>query len=377
MIYLDNAATTKVIDEVWQEVKKYMLEDFGNPSAVYRFGLKQEKSLDSARKIIAREIGADSSSILFTPGGTWSNNIGISGILAKGDQRCVVTERLEHASVLNSVRAYESKRKIIYLDTDEFGRIRPESLENILKTEDVCLVSLMQINNELGGINDLEAVSSILKKHKDIVFQVDGVQGFCKYPIDVKKMGIDIYSMSSHKIHGPKGVGAIYLKNLNKLKALTYGGGQELGLIPGTENVPGIMGFAKAVEVYSQDLEEAKIRLLSYKKLIVGALEEIGDFRINQDIEKSSAFIMNIAFKGIKSEILLHMLDDDGIMVSSGSACTGGKKSHVLTGLGMEKEFIDGAIRLSFSKYTTREEIEIFTDRLKKNIIELRKIIGR
>lgn len=371
MIYLDNAATTQVRPEVVDFINEYMKDKFYNPSSLYRSGLEIEKDIEKSRKIIGDYLGVGSKEIYFTPGGTWSNNIIIQGVLGKGDKGRVISSLSEHSSVYKLLENYKDRREVIFLDLDEKGRLSLGDLESKI-TEDTSLVSIMHVNNELGTVQDLAEISKIIKSRSQALFHVDGVQGFRKVPIDLKKAGVDFYTMSSHKIHGPKGIGAMYVRSNLSLRPLIYGGGQERGLAPGTENVPGIMGFARAALL----MEDDKTKVKEIRDLIIQGIKKISGHRFNSAIENFSPYIINVGFSGIKSQVLLHMLDDDGICVSSGSACSGGKISRVLEAIRVPEEYIDGVIRISYSDFNSKEEVPVFLKSLEKNIELIRKIIG-
>lgn len=377
MIYLDNAATTRMREEVAEHIIEYLIEDYSNPSSVYKFGFDMEKKINDARFIIASALKVKAEEVYFTPGGTWSNNIAIRGILDKGDSGKIITTETEHSSVLNPIKKFGEGREIKYVKVDEFGFVDLKDLE-ILLDEDTALVSIMHVNNELGTIQDIERIGKLIKEKSKALFHVDGVQGFCKVPVDIIKSKVDFYTFSSHKIHGPKGIGALYIKNGIKPMPIAYGGEQESGISPGTENTTGILGFAHAVKIAIDNYEEE----LSYverlkSRIIDGIGEKIKGFRVNSPGENSSPFIINIGFSGIKSEILLRMLDDEGICISAGSACSKNKKSKTLESVGVPKEFIDGSIRISPSHSNTPEECDIFIEKLNKCLVNIRKVIGK
>lgn len=377
MIYFDNAATTRIRDEVAKYIIKKIDEEYANPSSVYKFGLEMEKRIEEARSIIADSLGVKSDEIYFTPGGTWSNNIAIRGILDKGDSGNVITTEIEHSSVSNPIKEYGKRRDLRFVRVDEKGFVDLSHLEELLD-ENTSLVSIMHVNNELGTIQNIERIGSVIKEKSKAFFHVDGVQGYLKVPLDVKSAKIDLYSVSSHKIHGPKGIGAVYIKNGVKPLPIAYGGNQEKGISPGTENTIGILGFAQAVKIGVENFVEELSWTENLKARITKGIEQsISNFRINSPNENCSPFIINIGFKGIKSEILLRMLDDEGICVSAGSACSKGKKSKTLEGVGVPKEYIDGSIRVSLSHLNTLEECDVFIDKLNKCLEKIRKVIGK
>lgn len=374
MIYFDNAATTRVREEVADIMMKYMTEDYGNPSAVYRFGLNTEKSIDKARMTIADILNVDKGEIFFTPGGTWSNNIAIGGVMSKASSNRAILSPIEHSSVSKAFKNLENKKDIVYLSTDEYGIVDINDLKKKINDR-TSLVSIMQVNNELGTIQDIEEIGKVIKSNSDALFHVDGVQGFCKIPLEIKKY-IDFYSMSSHKIHGPKGIGALYIKKGISINPISYGGGQEFGISPGTQNVAGIMGFALAAKLAFENYDKEIEYIKGLKEEVLKGINEIDDIRINSNLN-SSPYILSVGFKNVKSEVLLHMLDDDGICVSAGSACSGNKKSKVLEAVNIPKDYIDGTIRISFSHYNNIEECRKLVKSLKFNIQNFRKIVGR
>lgn len=374
MYYFDNAATTRSYDEVAEIMNKYLLEEYYNPSALYKKGLDIEKDINAARQTIADELKVEAGEIYFTPGATWSNNIVIQSILSANKGANIVTSQLEHSSVYEPIRSYAGHRKIIYLANDCHGKIDIGELEKASR-EDTALVSIMHVNNELGTIEDIELIGSILKE-KDIPFHVDGVQGFCKYDIDLKKSNVDFYSLSSHKIHGPKGIGALYVSKDASIKPLNLGGGQERGLVPGTENVPGIMGLAKAVDISSQDKEKSFKKVKEMYDYLRHGLASIDDCIINSPLD-GSVYIINAAFKDIKSEVLIHMMSDHGFCISAGSACGKNKKSRIGQAIKLGEDYSQGPIRISLSHLNTMEECEKLLDSLKANIGLLRQIMRR
>lgn len=373
MLYFDNAATTRVRPEVVEEINKYMLEEFANPVALYRFGLAQEKNINQARKTLADVLRVDPAGIYFTPGATWSNNLILHSVLSKNDKGAVVTSKTEHSSVYLPILKHDN-RKIIYVKLDDYGRVDYEDLEKILLENDVALVSLMHVNNELGSILDLDRAGKIIKKNSKALFHVDGVQGFLKQETHLMASGVDFYTISGHKIHGPKGIGAMYINKDVKLNPYVQGGGQESSMAPGTHNVPGIMGLAKAVEVFSQNLSSYKEQMKEIKNRIIDGISQIEGSRMNSP-EDGADNIINVGFEGIKSEILLHMLDDDGVCISSGSACSGGKKSRILEAISLDKKFIDGSIRISLSYLNDIDQVDQLLGYLRKNVESIRKIM--
>lgn len=377
MIYFDNAATTRMRDEVAEYIIENLIDNYSNPSSVYKFGFEMEKKITESRSIVAESLGIKVDELFFTPGGTWSNNIAIRGTLDKGDLGNVITTKIEHSSVSNPIKKFGSRREIRYVKVDKYGFVDISDLEKLLD-EKTAFVSIMHVNNELGSIQDIERIGKLIKERSNALFHVDGVQGFSKVPLDLINSKVDFYTFSSHKIHGPKGIGAIYIKNGVKPLPIAYGGEQEQGICPGTENTTGILGFAQAVKIARDNIENE----LRYVKILKDRIKDgishrISGFRINSPEENCSPFIINLGFSGIKSEILLRMLDDEGICVSAGSACNKNKKSSTLEGIGVPKEYIDGSIRVSLSHNNTIEECDLFIDKLNTCVENIRKVIGK
>lgn len=383
-VYLDNSSTTKPRDEVVDEMYQMLKNEYGNPSSLHRMGLEVEKRIEHSRKMISGFIGCNKDEIFFTSGGTESNNISIQGLVNKNIKRGnhIITTKIEHSSILNIAQHYESKGlKVTYLDLDGNGMIKLDQLENSIN-ESTILVSIMMVNNEIGTILPIDDISKIVKsKNRNTKIHVDGIQAFGKIQIDVKKLNIDTLSFSSHKIHGPKGIGGVYVKKDILLEPIIFGGNQERGVRSGTENTPGIVGFGKAVEALKENYKKEAnyIReLKDYfgKKLI----ERIDEIKINSFLDNRCApHILNVSFNGVRGEVLLHYLEDKGVYVSTASACSshGKKKSHVLSSIGLRDEEIEGAIRFSFSHYNTVEEIDYVIEKLEDSVKDIRRIIMR
>lgn len=380
MIYFDNAATTRAADEVAERVRYMLLENFGNPSAQSMMGVRAENELNDARKIMAKSINALPEEIYFTSGGTEDDNWAIFGT-AEGYKRSgkhMITTSIEHPAVSEPMERLRQKGwDITVLDVDKNGYIDLDALRDSIR-EDTVLVSTILINNEVGTIQDVVSIGRIIKeKNPKTLFHVDAVQAFGKYPIDVRKMGIDMLSMSGHKIHGPKGVGFFYMKKGLKVRPIIYGGGQERGQRSATENTPGIVGLAKAVELAMENMEKSHNTVMEIKKTLAdGILKEIPKTHINgPSIEEASPYVLNVSFNGLRSEVLLHSLEESEIYVSAGSACSSKKKggSHVLRSLGLSDERIEGAVRFSFCRYNTVEEALFCLEVLKEKTAFLRK----
>ncbi len=383
-IYLDNSATTKPRERVIEEMMTMLKTDYGNPSSLHRMGLEAEKRVENSRSIISNYLNVSKDEIMFTSGGTESNNIAIQGTVNKYSRRGkhIITSKIEHSSVLNIFKHYEDNGySVTYLDIDEYGLIDLNQLEEAI-TEETILVAIMYVNNETGVMQPIERVKEIIRlKNKETKFHVDGVQAFGKINIDIKKLGADSFSFSGHKIHGPKGVGALFVKKGLNLSPIIFGGGQEKNIRSGTENTPGIVGLGASVDEMDKNFKEEhkkinQLRLYFYEQIV----DNIEDIKLNGFIDDRSApHILNISFRGIKGEILLHYLESDNIYVSTGSACSskGKGKSSVLKALKLSNEEIDGAIRFSFSYENTEEELDFVIEKLKKSVEEIRKITKR
>lgn len=380
MIYFDNAATTRAADEVAERVRYMLLENFGNPSAQSMMGVRAENELNDARKVMAKSINALPEEIYFTSGGTEDDNWAIFGT-AEGYKRSgkhIITTSIEHPAVAEPMERLRQKGwDITVLDVDKNGYIDLDALRDSIR-DDTVLVSTILINNEVGTIQDASAVGKLIKeKNPNTLFHADAVQAFGKYPIDVRKMGIDMLSMSGHKIHGPKGVGFFYMKKGLKVRPIIYGGGQERGQRSATENTPGIAGLAKAVELAMENMDASHEKVMEVKRTLAeGILRDIPKTHINgPSIEEASPYVLNVSFNGLRSEVLLHSLEESEIYVSAGSACSSKKKggSHVLRSLGLSEERIEGAIRFSFCRYNTVDEAEACLEILKEKTAFLRK----
>lgn len=377
-IYLDNSATTKPYKEVIEEIAMGMEEYYGNPSSLHKIGLMAEKKLNEAREFLAKTINASKEEIYFTSGGSESNNLIIKGLLKSGHH--VITTAFEHHSVLMTYNELEREGvKVTYLKVDKNGRISLDELKNSI-SKDTVLVSIMHVNNEMGAIQDLEAIGKIIKENSSRAkFHVDAVQSYGKLAIDVKKMNIDLLTASSHKIHGPKGVGFSFIKKGINPKSLISGGSQEGGFRGGTQNVPGIIGFKKAAEITFSSREENYKYVEALKKYMIERLEEIDNIRINSPMgENFSPYILNVSFIGVRAEVLLHLLEDNNIFVATGSACTSKtsavKGSYVIKSLGLTKDEVESAIRFSFSKFNTKDEIDKVIEILKSSLKFLRRV---
>lgn len=379
MIYLDNCATTKPRAEVVEEMMRILNTDFANPSSLHRFGMKAEEEREEARKNVADLLGTSEKNIIFTSGGTESNNLAIQGVLEKTVNRNkkILTTKIEHSSVLDQFKHYEQiGYDVRYIPVDRYGHIDEEFL--LANVKGVVLLALHHVNNEVGTLNDIKDIASKVKKiNKDIHIHVDGVQAFGKIPFKVRDFEIDTYSFSSHKIYGPKGVGGLYIKPGTNLRSLFIGGGQEKNLRSGTENMPGIVGFGKAALIMRENFETEYNHVVELKAYAKDKIEsEFSDFEFNFD-DKSSPYIFNVGFRNVRGEVLLHFLENDEIYISTSSACSAnsGGKSHVLTELGIDNKLLEGSIRFCFSYEITKADVDVFIEKLKIYINEIRSIM--
>jgi cysteine desulfurase len=378
-VYLDNSATTKVFSEVANMVQKVMLEDYGNPSSMHNKGLQAENYIKEAKDIISKNLKCQPKEILFTSGGTESDNLALIGtaMANKRSGNHIITTSIEHPAIIETCEHLKDLGfEITYLPVDNNGRIRLEDLEKAIKKETI-LVSVMHTNNEIGALEPIEEAGALIKKiNPSIVFHVDAVQGYGKFRIMPKKMNIDLLSVSGHKIHGPKGIGFLYINEKIKIHPIIFGGGQQKGMRSGTENVPAIAGMGKAVELIYKDLDKHIDELYELKDFFIKSLSEIEGLTINGLTGRDSApHVVSVSVDGIRAEVLLHALEDKGIYVSSGSACASNKPaiSSTLKAIGVKKELLDSTIRFSFSVFTTKEELEYTVEALKELLPMLRK----
>lgn len=376
MIYLDNAATTVVRDEVIDIMVKYLKESFGNPSSLYDFGYSVSRDINSCREVIAKYINAKSEEIFFNSCATEGNNTAIFGSISSAKGKNIVSTDIEHSSVYNVFKSLKEKKEIRTLKLDDRGYIDIQSVENLVD-ENTEIVSIAYVHNELGVIQDVEGIGKAIKeKNKKCIFHVDSAQAFGKVNIDVRKSKIDILTLSGHKIHAQKGIGAIFVnKNIN-LRPFVLGGGQEKDFRSGTENVAGIMGLKVATEFMYENLEKRKEYLHHLRELLIGGISEIENHKFLTN-ENGVPNIVTVAFENIRSEVLLHFLESEKIYISTGSACSKGKKSRTFDGIKLQDKYSDGVVRISMSEFNTEEEIKIFIEKLKKYIDEIRMIMRR
>ena len=383
-IYLDNSATTKPRRSVIDAMINMMEEEYGNPSSLHRMGFDAEKRVEASRKTIADFLNVSQDEIVFTSGGTESNNIAVQGVVNKYKRNGnhIITSSIEHPSVMNIFKHYEENGyDVTYLDVDSDGRIDLKQLEESISDRTI-LVSIMYVNNETGVVEPIKEIKETIKKvNQETKLHVDGVQAFGKIDIDIKGLGIDVFSFSSHKSHGPKGIGGLFIKKGLNLNPIIFGGGQEKNLRSGTENTPAIVGLGKAVDEIANTFKEENARIKAVKLYFYNKIvDNIKDIKTNSLLdERSSPHILNISFLGIKGEVLLHYLESDNIYVSTGSACSskGKSKSSVLKALNLTDNEIEGAIRFSFSYENTIEEMDIVVGKVKLAVEEIRKITKR
>ncbi len=376
-IYLDNAATTKVDDEVMKAMNLYFNEKYANASSTHFMGQEAKSVLEKSRKIIAKSIGAKSHEIVFTSGGTESNNLALKGLFFwhkenKTGKNHIITTKVEHDCILNTCKWLEKiGAEITYLDADAEGFVNLEELEKKI-TDKTILVSVIHGNNEIGTIQDMESIGKICW-NKNVLFHTDACQSFTKTELDVKKQNLDLVTLNAHKIHGPKGVGALYIRDGTKIVPLFHGGGHENKMRSGTENISGIVGFAKAVEIAKKKNNEKMIILRD--KIIEGILE-IPNTRLNGPQDKRLCNNINISFNNIEGESVGGYLETFGICTSTGSACASHslETSHVLKEIGLTPVQANSSIRISISKYTSDEEADYFLEKLEKTVDKLRRI---
>ncbi len=377
--YLDNAATTRVKDEVRDMIIKVMQEDYGNPSSKHTKGIKAESYIDDAREVIAGTLKCNAKNITFTSGGTEANNQALIGTAYANERRGkhIITTVIEHASVHEPLAFLESRGfEVTYIPVDAKGLIDMKALSDAVR-EDTILVSIMYVNNEIGSIQDIAAISALIKKlNKNIIFHVDAIQAYAKLRINPGKLGIDLMSVSGHKFHGPKGTGFLYHRDGIRVIPYIYGGGQESDLRSGTENVPGIAGLGVAAGLAYRNLSDNVSRMKEVKGYLTENVGKIDNVVINPvEHEDTAPHIISVSIEGVKSEVLLHALAADGVYVSSGSACSSNHPglSGTLKAIGVADSLVDSTIRLSLCSETTMEEAEYAVEMLKKHIPVLRK----
>ena len=379
-VYLDNSATTRAYDSVRDIVAKTMCEDYGNPSSMHKKGVEAEKYVRGARETLARLMKVQEKEIFFTSGGTESDNLALIGG-ARANHRAgkhLITTAIEHPAILNTMKYLEEEEgyRVTYLPVDMYGRVRLDALKEALCPETI-LVSIMYVNNEIGSVQPIAEAARIVKSYnRNILFHVDAVQGFGKYRIYPKKMGIDMFSVSGHKIHGPKGIGFLYINERAKVRPIIFGGEQQKNMRSGTENVPGIAGIAQAAKEIYTGLDEKVAHMRWLKQKFIEGVSQIEHTKVHGLTDETSApHIISVGIAGIRSEVLLHTLESKGIYVSSGSACSSNHPSvsGVLRGIGTGKEYLDSTVRFSMSEFTTEEEIDYTLQTLYNCVPMLRK----
>ncbi len=378
IVYADNSATTNISDEVFEAMLPYLKDQYGNASSIYKLGRDAQKAIEESRAKVAKALNADPKEIFFTSCGTESDNWAIRGVCeklkAKGKNH-IVTSVFEHHAILHTCQYMERQGyEVTYVPVGDKGLVNVEDVKNAI-TDKTAIVSIMYANNEIGTIQPIEEIAKVCHE-KGVIFHTDAVQAVGNVEIDVKKQGIDMLSLSGHKIHAQKGIGAIYIKRGLVLPNLIYGGGQERGKRPGTENTAAIVGLGRAMEVAVQGIAEKNERVTKMRNRLIDGLLTIPNTRLNGDREKRLAGNCNISFEGVEGESLLLKLDEHGIMASSGSACTSGSldPSHVLLSLGLKHEVAHGSLRLSINNQNTEEDIDYILEWVPKVIEELRSM---
>jgi len=405
---LDNSATTRVFPAVADLMTRVMLESYGNPSSMHHKGVEAEKLLRNAKEIFSGILKCDMKNIYFTSGGTESDNIAIIGAATAAKRRGMhlITTQIEHPAVINTMKHLESEGyTVTYIPVDSYGKVRLDKLEAAI-TPETTLVSIMHVNNEIGAMQDIAEIGALIKRcNPETLFHVDAVQGFGKAVIIPKKMNIDLMSVSSHKIHGPKGMGMLYVGDKVRLNPIVFGGGQQNGLRSGTENMPGIAGMAKAADTLCSKLKEDAEKLYDLKarlikgalklegvqvngveltdelksKLAQGVLDDAAESELKDAIAKTAPHIVSLSFPGIRAEVMLHTLENDGIYVSAGSACSTHKPepSATLKAIGLDKSLLDCTLRFSMSVFTTEDEIDKTVSVLSDKLPMLQKYTRR
>ncbi len=372
-VYLDNSATTRQYDQVTLEMKQAMEDLYGNPSSLHSLGLASEKRVRAARQHLAESLGAREEELIFTSCGTESDNTALYGIAhaKRREGKKIVTSKVEHPAILEACKVLEKEGYTVeYIDVDDKCRLNMEQLKTAID-DDTILISIMAVNNETGTIMPIQEIAKMKGK---AVFHTDAVQAYGK--IDLKNTGADLISISAHKIHGPKGMGALYVKKGINLPAYLVGGGQERHMRSGTENVPGIVGFDAACQIAIPNLHERVKKMAEVRDYLKRGIEDqIKDIKVNSP-DDGAASVLNISFMGTRGEVLLHTLEQDHIFVSTGSACSSNKKggSHVLTAMGLKHKEIEGAIRFSFSEENTIEEMDYVLDKVTEAVQRFRRL---
>ncbi len=384
--YLDNAATTKVSTAVMEKMNQVFLTDFGNPSSMHQKGMDAEQYIKEAKRQIADTLKCEPSELVFTSGGTESNNMALIGT-ALANKRAgnhIITTRIEHASVYQPLLFLEELGfNVTFAPVDEDGRVKIDELAEAV-TDETILVSVMYVNNEIGCVEPIaEIAKKIKEKNPKVLFHVDAIQAYGKMKIQPAKEGIDLLSVSGHKIHGPKGSGFLYIKNKTKIKPILHGGGQEKGMRSGTENVPAIAGLGQAAKDMYANLEANRKHLFALKERLAERLSKVEGVSLNgipeEGILATAPHVLSVSFAGIRSEVLLHALEERGVYVSSGSACSSNHPdiSGTLVAIGVKKELLDATLRFSFSVTTTMEEVDYAADCVEALLPQLRRFFRK
>lgn len=383
-VYLDNSATTRCYDSVRDVVGRVMCEDYGNPSSMHQKGVEAERYLKTSREIFAKLLKVHEKEIFFTSGGTESDNMALIGC-ARANHRAgkhLITTSIEHPAILNTMRYLEEEEgyHVTYLPVDKDGCVDLMELKKALCRETI-LVSMMYVNNEIGSVQPIEEAVRIVKNYNpSILFHVDAVQGFGKYRIHPRRIGVDLMSISGHKIHGPKGIGVLYVNERAKIRPIVFGGGQQGNLRSGTDNVPGIAGIGMAAQEIYTGFEDKVQQMRMLKEYFIQEVTKLEHTHVHgRTDEKSAPHIVSVGFAGVRSEVLLHALEERGIYVSSGSACASNHPaiSGVLKGIGTAREYLDSTLRFSFSEFTTKEEIDYTLETIQALVPMLRRYTRR
>lgn len=377
-VYLDYSATTPVKEEVLKEMLPYFSEYYGNPSSLYSIAQQSKEALEKARSRVAKLINAQMQEVFFTAGGSESDNWALEGVVRakKNKGNHIITTKIEHHAILHTAEYLEKQGiEVTYVGIDKNGRVNPKEIEAAIK-DNTVLISVMFVNNEIGTVQPIEEIASIAKKH-DIVFHTDAVQALGNVEIDVQALGIDIMSMSSHKIYGPKGIGAMYIRKGVEINNFLHGGGQEMKKRAGTENLPGIVGFGKAAELGMINFDDHVEYISKLRDYFISEIQsKIDDVEINGSMKHRHPGNANLTFKYIEGESMLILLDMEGISVSTGSACSSKslEPSHVLSALGVPLESIHGTLRFSIGDFTTKEDVDYVVEKLVEIVKKLRKL---
>lgn len=384
-IYLDNGATTKVYDSVKDKMVEVLIKDYGNPSSMHNKGFDAEKYVRETRNIIGQSLRVEPKEIFFTSGGTEANNLALIGtaMANKRSGNHIVTTTIEHSSVLEPLKYLSNNGfNIDYLPVNQYGKVIINELYNLINKNTIIL-SIIYVNNEIGSVQELEKIIQIAKEiNKNIIIHVDGIQAYGKINLNPRQLGIDLLSISGHKIHGPKGIGAVYIRKGIKVNPIIFGGGQEQGLRSGTENVPAIAGFGQAIVETFTDLDDTREYLYSLKTYFINEIIKIEGIAINGLEKKEESFIkdtaphiVSVGFKGVRGEVLLHALAEEGIFVSAGSACSSNqpKLSSTLNAINLNKDYLSSTLRFSFNKNITIEDIDNIIKNLKKLLPKIRR----